>query len=315
MALPLAPVAAARPAGGAGPLAPLSAPADAVGALQVLPTDLPAGETVGVGLFLLIGLLGGAHCVGMCGPLVSLYADRLSTDDRRGPSWRTLRQLAAFNLGRTLGYAAVGAALGTVGAAAVDAGAALAVGDGVRGGVGIVVGVAVVAAGLGYLWSGTAGHGPSVPLVGGAFRRVYGLLAERVTDWVEGPRVVGLGAVHALLPCPLLYPAYLYALALGSPLWGAVSLGALGLGTFPGLFAYGAAVGAVPARHRVALHRGLGVLFVVLGYVPLSNGLVTLGVPVPRIPLPAYQPLASLAGAAGAAVGPSTAVDLAGVFG
>ncbi len=35
---------------------------------------------IGLVVFALIGLLGGAHCLGMCGPLVTLYADRLGDD-------------------------------------------------------------------------------------------------------------------------------------------------------------------------------------------------------------------------------------------
>gem|GEM_PF-6123565 len=36
-----------------------------------------AGQPVSLGVFLLIGLFGGAHCLGMCGPLVTTYADRM----------------------------------------------------------------------------------------------------------------------------------------------------------------------------------------------------------------------------------------------
>ena len=36
-----------------------------------------AAANVEAGVFLVIGALGGAHCLGMCGPLVSVYADRL----------------------------------------------------------------------------------------------------------------------------------------------------------------------------------------------------------------------------------------------
>jgi hypothetical protein len=34
-----------------------------------------------IGLFVLVGLLEGAHCIGICGPLVTVYAGRM--DDRR----------------------------------------------------------------------------------------------------------------------------------------------------------------------------------------------------------------------------------------
>ena len=51
---------------------------------------------VDVALFVLIGLLGGAHCIGMCGPLVTLYASRMrpATDGgASGPSAVTDRSV------------------------------------------------------------------------------------------------------------------------------------------------------------------------------------------------------------------------------
>jgi sulfite exporter TauE/SafE len=93
-----------------------------------------------------------------------------------------------------------------------------------------------------------------------------------VDRWVGGPGVVGLGMLHGLLPCPLLYPAFLYAFGRGDPLVGAVSLGALGLGTFPTLFVLGTAVGSLDVGHRSLLHRALGAVFVALGAIPLWHG-------------------------------------------
>ena len=251
---------------------------------------LPEGS-VSVAVFFLVGLLGGAHCLGMCGPLVSVYADELGDDRGRGPTTRELRQHALFNTGRTLGYATVGALLGAVGLFVFETAAVLAIAETVRAAAGIIVGVLVLLAGAGYLWRGTAGATPPVPVLGSAFTRVYGFLSGRVHTWARGPRILGLGAVHALLPCPLLYPAFLYVLALGSPVAGAVNLAALGLGTFPTLFAYGAVVGSIAPRWRTHLHRTLGVAFLVLGYVPLSMGLRSAGIAVPMAPLPFYMPL------------------------
>ncbi|MFB6141718.1 MAG: sulfite exporter TauE/SafE family protein [Halorientalis sp.] len=255
------------------------------------------GEAVGLGVFAAVGFLGGAHCLGMCGPLVTTYADRLSgsadgnRSGRTPVGWRDVRQHLLFNLGRTVSYAAIGALMGALGALLFDAAAVAAVATPVRAVTGIVVGVLVVATGATYLVRGSVGHGVAVPGLSGLFSRVYALLTDRVDRWVRGPRIVGLGMVHGVLPCPLLYPAYLYALARGSPVEGAVALGVLGLGTVPTLFAYGTAFQSVSTGTRVALHRALGVAFLALGYIPLSMGLALLGVDVPRVPVPVYQPL------------------------
>ncbi|WP_372909652.1 sulfite exporter TauE/SafE family protein [Salinigranum sp.] len=241
-------------------------------------------------VFLLVGLLGGAHCLGMCGPLVGLYADRMDSSKRS----QEVRQHALFNLGRTAGYALAGLLLGGVGAVVFDAAAFARVATPVRGVAGVTAGAFILVTGATYA-AGRTGHGHSIPGLTGVFSRVSAALTTRVDRWVGGPRIVGLGMVHALLPCPILYPVYLYALAQGSPVAGAVSLGLVGVGTFPTLFASGLAVGAlddVAPANRVRVHRVLGVAFLLLGYIPLAHGLMLLGVDLlPHLHIPIYQPL------------------------
>jgi hypothetical protein len=249
--------------------------------MTVAPSGLPAGT--GLLAFLVLGVLGSVHCLGMCGPLVTMYADRIGTDER-GPSAGALRQHALFNAGRTLSYAAIGAAMGALGAALFDAASVVAAGDGVRAVVGLVVGSVIVVAGVRHVLGGTVGH--TVPGLSGLFRRVSAPVAARADRLATGPGVLALGAVHGLLPCPLLYPAYLFAFARGSPVEGGAALAALGLGTFPTLFVYGTALGSLGAGTRARLHRVLGVGFVLLGTVPLAHALSILGVSVPHVPLP-----------------------------
>lgn len=263
---------------------PLSSPAALTGSVDLL-------------VFLLVGLFAGAHCLGMCGPLVGVYADRMSrhTEARRDDTLTlfAVRQHLLFNLGRTVGYAAVGALFGLLGGAvfaSVDGVAS--VGAVVRGATGVLVGLLILGAGASYLLWGTRGTVlDRLPGVGTAFGRLSGRLTERVDRIAGSPRIVGLGAIHAALPCPILYPAYLYAFAVGDPVRGGLSLLVLGLGTVPALLAYGTVLGTLSAGGRTSLHRGLGAAFLLLGYVPLSHGLVLLGVDVPHVPLPYYQPL------------------------
>lgn len=278
--------------------------------------------SVGLGVFFLVGLLGGAHCLGMCGPLVTLYADRFGTTasaDRRehdgsregkdrdaaadGGYARTaltryeIRQHLLFNLGRTLSYATIGAFMGVLGALAFGAAAVVSVADGLRAVVGVLVGGFIVLLGANYLLRGSTGAPSlhSVPAFGGVVDRAFSwasaFAVTRIDAWARGPRIVGLGAVHGLLPCPILYPAFLYALARGSPAEGALSLAVLGLGTVPTLLAYGALTSSIDANTRRRLHRALGVTFLALGYIPLAHGLSLLGVSLPHPPIPVYGPL------------------------
>ncbi len=253
-------------------------------------------------VFAIVGLLAGAHCLGMCGPLVTAYADRFRTDGGHrkegergaGRGHLTLyevRQHALFNLGRTASYALLGGLFALLGGLVfVSLDGVTATGDAVRGAVGIAVGLAIVASGVRYL-RGSAGPAHGIPIVGATFAFASGLLASRVDRLANSPGIVGLGAVHGLLPCPIIYPAYLYAFALGDPLRGALALGVLGLGTIPTLFAYGTLLGGLGTASRRRLHRALGAAFLVLGYVPLQHGLLLYGVHLPHPPIPFYQPL------------------------
>ncbi len=253
--------------------------------MQFGTAGLSSGETAGLAAFVGLGLVGSVHCLGMCGPLVTTYADRL--DDGGPVSGHEIRQHALFNAGRTLSYALVGTVLGAAGSVLYDVAGLARLGTAVRGAVGVFVGLAIITVGLGYLSRGRAVDvARSLPLVGDLFQRLSASLVARVDRWVDGPGMVALGAMHGLLPCPLLYPAFLYAFATGSALTGGLSLAALGLGTFPLVFAYGTAFGTLSPGHRETLHRVLGVVFIALALVPLSNGLAAFGIAIPKPPLP-----------------------------
>jgi len=278
--------------------------------LGVLLVEVP--ETVdwtgGVSLFVffLIGLFGGAHCVGMCGPLVTMYSERMgrgATDGgHRSGGARThgarrdtltlheVRQHSLFNIGRTVSYAAIGAVFGAAGAVVfVATGTLTAYADLLRGVLGVVVGGFIAVTGVYYLLGRTSLEA-RLPL-GGVFRRVHSVLATRADRWVNSTGIVGLGALHGFLPCPMLYPAFLYAFAVGSPLEGFLSLAALGVGTVPAVFGYGVLLGSVSVKTRRRVHRLLGVVFIALSYLLIQHGLMQFGVHLPHPPIPFYQPL------------------------
>ena len=245
-------------------------------------------ETVGLPMLVLIGLLGGAHCIGMCGPLVVTYADRMNGDRRLTLS--DVRQHTLFNIGRTTSYALVGGLFGLAGELVfVGIGDVTGIATEIRATTGIAVGLLVVAIGLGYA---TGGTGQTVPIPGvdrlGVI--VRNRLLSRVDAWVNDYRIVGLGAVHGFLPCPVLYPAYLYAFVQGTALGGAVALAALGLGTIPAVFLTGTVFDRLDVGGHKHLHRALGVAFAVLGYIPLQHGLAALGIALPGVPLPHVVP-------------------------
>ncbi|MYL68958.1 sulfite exporter TauE/SafE family protein [Halorubrum distributum] len=260
--------------------------------------SLYATDSLGLGVFLLVGLLGGAHCLGMCGPLVTTYADRMRSGEAAGGRGRSddltvrqVRQHALFNLGRATSYAVLGGLFGLAGSVAFVTGRTVTtLADDVHALTGIAVGGMIVAVGVRYA---LRLEFESVPIPG--FDRAAAAVSERIVArvdaWVGDWRILGLGAAHGFLPCPLLYPAFLYAFVQGSAVGGAVSLGVLGLGTVPAMLLFGTAFQSMRLETRLRFHRVLGVAFVALGYVPLQHGLATLGVPLPHPPIPYYAPL------------------------
>jgi len=321
-----------------GSAAPAVGLAAASAAELVASADLSALASADLLVLVVVGLLAGAHCLGMCGPVVLLYADRLSgrnevdspgatdsigTTDSTGTTGSSrradggavaagshtrtgapghvtvyqVRQHLLFNLGRTASYATIGALLGLLGGVVfVGAERIGPAGQWVRALAGIVAGLVIVAAGVGYLLGrpGTL-HAVEVPLVGSLATRLAGRASGAVDRLVATPGIALLGAAHGLLPCPIIYPAYLYAFVLGDPLAGGLALAALGLGTIPSLLALGLAIGSIGPERRQTLHRALGAAMVALGYVPLAHGLMLAGIHLPHPPLPYPEiPLALL---------------------
>lgn len=255
--------------------------------------DLYAGEPIGLAVFALVGLLGGAHCIGMCGPLVTMYADRMRENGRRADSltFVHVKQHGLFNLGRTMSYAVLGGLFGLAGNLVFVSGRRVtAIASDIHAVTGLVVGALIVAVGLRYV-AGSHAHDIAVPGTARLSAAINARLVPRVDRWVGNWRIAGLGAAHGFLPCPLLYPAFLYAFVQGDAIGGVAVLGVLGLGTIPAVFLTGTVFQSIDTETRVRLHRVLGVAFVLLGYIPLQHGLAMFGVALPHPPIPYYQPL------------------------
>ena len=70
---------------------------------------------------LILGLLGGGHCLGMCGGLMGALTLAIPKEQRS----RRFRLLLAYNLGRILSYATAGLLIGLAGWAVANSPAAL----------------------------------------------------------------------------------------------------------------------------------------------------------------------------------------------
>lgn len=186
---------------------------------------------------ILAGLAGTPHCAGMCGGFAVACS--------RAPG-----EQAAWHLGRLSTYAALGAASG-----------------------------GLVGALPGPWWLGTA--------ISGALLVWFAL---RLGGWVEGPSLpvhgllggagrllrrggiparLAFGALNGLLPCGLVYAALALAASAGSPLGGALTMLAFGVGTIPGLATAVIGARALAKRPRWG-RRALAVGVLALGLTALA---------------------------------------------
>ena len=197
----------------------------------------------------LTGLLGGAHCVGMCGGIVAAIS--LQAGGRQPFVFHL-----AYSTGRIASYSAAGALAGLLGSAAFLSDTLYPVQQGLY----LLAQVVLILLGL-YL----AGLDQSVLVLeragGVLWRRLQPLLA-RVMPIRSLPQALSAGALWGWLPCGLVYSVLVSALASGSAGRGGALLLLFGLGTLPNLLLMGWAANSLRELvRRVWVKRiaGLGV--------------------------------------------------------
>lgn len=170
-------------------------------------------------LILGLGVVSSLHCVQMCGPIV-ISIGMNSTN----------RGQFAYHAGRLLTYSLLGAVAGAAGTAIELAGKLMGVER-----------IAMVGAGLLMILAGLV-MGRFVPKaklieVGTtqAFSRMAGRFLVSPSLWSK----FAMGLALGFLPCGLIYAALIQAMSTGSPLSGALTMLAFGVGTTGALLALG----------------------------------------------------------------------------
>lgn len=221
-------------------------------------------ETLALSAFV-VGLLGGVHCVAMCGGIVAalnLPARRAALSAAAGGTVAAdalggLPLHAAYSIGRIASYTAAGAIAGGVGGVATLAGTVMPL----QIALGFVANALVVL--LGVYLAGAGSGVARLEAIGGALWRRVAPLGQRFLPADTPGRAIGAGAVWGWLPCGLVYSVLALALASGDAARGATVMLAFGLGTAPNLLAAGIALERFRgrlARPRVRLAAGLAVV-------------------------------------------------------
>jgi uncharacterized protein len=207
----------------------------------------------------LVGLLGGAHCLGMCGGIVTALTVQMP---RERPRWSLH---LAYHAGRITTYALAGALAGGLGAAALRLDGVLPVQIALY----VLAQLMLVALGL-YLLG--------VPRYLDVFERAGRTLWRRIQPAASAlfpvrsaPRGYAVGLLWGLLPCGLVYSVLVTALVSGSAGSGALAMLAFGAGTLPTLLAAGAVFPALLRMRRVqAVRRVAGGVVIAFGLFGLA---------------------------------------------
>ena len=182
-----------------------------------------------------VGLVGGVHCLGMCGGIIGTLSMQLPGPRTGG---RQLAYQLAYNLGRVSSYVVAGALMGGLGMLLVSW---LPIQTAQK--------ILLASAGVFMLLLGCYLTGWWMAL--NRVEAVGRLLWKRIEPW--GKRLLppatplhafGLGLVWGWLPCGLVYSMLIQAVSSGSVWGGAAIMAAFALGTLPNLILLGMLAGA-----------------------------------------------------------------------
>jgi sulfite exporter TauE/SafE len=197
-----------------------------------------------------LGLAGGVHCLGMCGPLV--WAVRAQASPRA----------LLHHAGRLLTYAALGALAGGTGGVIARAGW--------RNTLAVTAGTALLLSALTSL---------------GLLSRVRRLhrLDRAIATWIahaihtlnrhRAGGAFGLGVLNGLLPCGLVYAALAGAAGLGDAMAAVVFMTGFAVGTLPAFAALAISAGALTGRLPSSLRRAAPIAVALAGLLLVARGL------------------------------------------
>ncbi len=178
---------------------------------------------------LMIGLLGSAHCIGMCGGIVNALGFALSNNLQKAsrPSYIVF----LYNMGRILSYAVAGAMVGLFGWLVQDMGNLF--GLALR----LLAGLMLIAMGL-YIagWWRVLVH---LENIGGRLWRYLQPIGNKLVPVKHRWQALLLGIIWGWLPCGLVYSALTLAVTMASWQQSAFMMLMFGAGTLPALLISG----------------------------------------------------------------------------
>ena len=176
------------------------------------------------------GLLGGVHCLGMCGGIVGALTFGIKQEKTEK---NLLPYIFAYNGGRLFSYTLAGALVGGISSLAAN----LPLLHNVQYGLQIFAALFMIALGLyiGGWWFGLR----RVEKAGSVIWKQIEPVSRRFIPVKSPFQALILGTLWGWLPCGLVYTILIWAISTGSALEGSLLMLSFGLGTLPLLLAMG----------------------------------------------------------------------------
>ncbi len=209
------------------------------------------------------GLLGSAHCFGMCAGISGLFAVNQSVASLR----RDIPMAVTYNAGRVVSYAIIGVIVAAVGKAFVDAIPRLAAPVRLASGLLIVV----IGLQVAFNWRVLA----PIETAGALIWQRISLAARRLLPVTSLPKALGLGLLWGWLPCGLVYSVLLLAATTANAFQGGLVMVAFGVGTMPAMIATGISAAKL-SQFMSGKRLGAGLLIILIG-------LATIAMPVMKL--------------------------------
>lgn len=185
----------------------------------------------------MVGLLGGVHCLGMCGSIVGTLNLGLDPSQRNNPL-RLLSYQLAYNGGRIASYTLAGALMGGLGLLLVQW---LPIQVAQRA---LLIAAGIFMLLLGFYLSGWWMLLNRVEQLGRHLWRRIEPLGRKLLPVRSPLQALKLGMLWGWLPCGLVYSMLINATATGSVIDGALLMLIFALGTLPNLLLMGILTGA-----------------------------------------------------------------------
>ena len=203
------------------------------------------------------GLLGSAHCFGMCAGISGLFAVNASVASLKSQ----IPMAIAYNAGRVLSYAFLGTAVAILGQSIVAAIPEIAAPVRLASGLLIVI----VGLQVAFNWRFLA----PVEKAGAKIWQRIAPAAKGLLPVTSMPKALGLGLLWGWLPCGLVYSVLLLAATTADAVNGGLVMLAFGLGTSPAMIMTGLSASKLSqfmSRKRL----GAGLLIILLGLLTLA---------------------------------------------